>query len=158
MMFRGMTDTALYKTVLLALILGILTACSSTRPYKSSSPENLTLKLDIRSGSAWMNVYEVDNACATKYLGTVALEGARVKVAIPVNKPSYLQFYFSNTSLLSSKSISYSIYLSARAGNQYDATVSYFDDMYNAVVFEQETHGGTRREITRNIPKACVSK
>lgn len=137
---------------------GMIVACSSTHPYSNNSPENLSFKIDIRKGTAWLNVYEVDNACATKYMGTVELEGSRVKVAIPINKPSYLQFSFANSSLLSGNgSTSYGMYLTSRAGYQYDATVSYVDDMYTMMLYEKNS-GGVRRDITRVVPTACSAK
>lgn len=153
-----MTAISSLKAVLIVIVTGMVVACSSTHPYTSSSPENLSIKIDIRKGTAWLNIYEVDNACATKYLGTVELEGSRVKVAIPINKPSYLQFSFANSSLLSgNSSSSYGMYLTSRAGYQYDATVSYVDDMYTMMVHEKNS-GGARRDITHVVPTACAAK
>jgi hypothetical protein len=154
-----MTTISFFKTFLIIFIIGAVSACSSTSPYTSSSPDNLSIKTEIRKGTAWMNVYEVNNACATKYMGTVDLEGAKVKVAIPINKPSYLLFTFADASLFAGSSrSSYGIYLTTRAGYQYDATVSYVDDMYTLMIHEQNTRGGDRREITRIVPTACASK
>ena len=153
-----MTDISCFKAVLIVLASSMVGACSSTHPYTSSSPENLSIKTDIRKGTAWLNVYEIDNACATKYLGTVELEGSRVKVAIPINKSSYLQFSFANSSLFSGNSTtSYGMYLTSRAGYQYDATVSYVDDMHTMMVHEKNS-GGARRDITRVVPTACATK
>jgi hypothetical protein len=154
-----MTTISFFKVVLVILIMGTVSACSSTKPYTSNSPVNLSIKTDIRKGTAWMNVYEVDNACAMKYMGTVELEGSRVKVAIPINKPGYLLFTFADASLFTGNSrSSYGIYLTTRAGYQYDATVSYVDDMYTLMVHEQNPRGGERREISRNVPTACAAK
>ena len=157
MISKDMSSISFYKAVLIILVM--VSACSSTRPYTNNSPENLSLKTDIRKGTAWLNVYEVDNACATKYLGTVELEGSRVKVAIPINKPSFLQFSFSTASLLSGRSSSsYGMYLTTRAGYQYEGTVSYVDDMYTMMVHENNSRGGERRDITRVVPNVCASK
>jgi hypothetical protein len=154
-----MTTIPFFKAILFVLVMTVISACSSTRPYTSGSPENLTVKTDIRTGTAWLNIYEVDNTCATKYLGTVDLIDSRVRVAIPINKPSYLLFTFASSSFLSgNSSTSYGIYLTPRAGYKYDATISYIDDMYVAMIHEQDARGGVRHEISRTIPKACVSK
>lgn len=154
-----MTTISFFKVVLIILIMGIVSACSSTRPYTSSSPVNLSIKTDIRKGIAWMDVYEVDNACATKYMGMVELESSRVKVAIPINKPSYLLFTFSDASLFTgSRRSSYGIFLTTHAGSQYDATISNIDDMHTLMVHEQNPRGGERREISRSVPTTCTSK
>jgi hypothetical protein len=134
-------------------------ACSSIHDYTNSKPENLTLKPDIRSGSARLHVYDVDNACNATYQGTVELSSTKMKVGIPVNRLSYLEFNFSDSSIFSgSHSISSGAYLTPRVGYQYDAVVSYIDKMYSKTIYEQDMHGGARREIPNIEPKACASK
>jgi len=120
---------------------------------------DMTSKIDIRRGTAWLSVYEVNKACDTTYLGTVEFERSRVKVAIPINKPSYLASSFSNASLLSGRgTTSYDIYLTTRAGYQYEAIANCIDDMYTVTIHEQNSRGGARQEITRAMPAACISK
>jgi hypothetical protein len=134
-------------------------ACSSIHDYTNSKPENLTLKPDIRSGSARLHVYDVDNACNATYKGAVELSNAKMKVGIPVNRLSYLEFSFSDYSIFfGSHSISSGAYLTPRAGYQYDAVVSYIDKMYSNTIYEQDMHGGARREIQNITPKACASR
>lgn len=148
-----------FRAALLVLVAGLASACSSIHDYSNSKPENLTLKPDVRSGSARLHIYDVDNACNAKYQGTVELGSAKVKVGLPANKLSYLDFNFSDSSIFTgSHSISSGMYLTPRAGYQYEAVVSYIDKMYSAAIYEQDMHGGARHEVPRIEPKACASK
>lgn len=154
-----MKTISFFRVVLLVLIAGMTSACSSMHRYTSTAPENMTIKSDVRTGSASMHVYEVDNMCNASYRGTVELNNPKVKVGIPVNKPCYLVFTFSETSLFTgSSSTSYDMYLTPRAGFHYSAAVSYAESMYGATLYEQDLRGGGRREIPRSVPKACTSK
>lgn len=144
---------------MLVLVAGMASACSSTHSYTNSTPENMVISPDVRKGSARMHVYDVGNACDLKYQGTVELSDSKLKVGIPVNTLSYLDFNFSDSSIFAgSHSTSYGMYLTPRAGSQYDATVSYIDGMYYAKINEQESLGGARREVPRVVPKACTPK
>lgn len=154
-----MNTISFYRAVLLVLTAGAASACSSIHPYMNSAPENLTIKPDVRTGSARMHVYEIDNACNASYRGTVELNNLKVKVGIPVNKPSYLVFNFSDSSLFTgSSSVSYDLYLNPKTGYHYEAAVSYADSMYGATIHEQDSRGGARRETPRFVPKACAAK
>lgn len=144
---------------LLVLVAGMASSCSSMRDYTNSSPENLIVKPDIHSDSASMHVYAVDRQCNARYQGTVKLRNTRIKIGIPINKQSYLEFVFANASFFSgSHSISSGVYLTPRAGYQYEATVSYIDKMYSVSIYEHDAHGGARREISHFVPKACNEK
>lgn len=147
------------RAVLIVLVAGTISACSSTHNYTSNTPENLTLIPDVRSGSARLHVYDIDNMCNLTYQGTVELSDAKVKIGLPVNKPSYLVFNFSNPSLFTGgHSTSYEMFLAPRAGYYYDAAVNYIDGMYGAVIHEQNPSGGTWHEVQRIVPKTCASK
>lgn len=146
------------RVALLVPVACALSACSSTHAYTSKPPENMSIKPDVRTGSARLHVYDVDNKCNMNYQGTVELS-EKVRIGLPVNKLSYLDFNFSDTSLFTgSHSTSYGMYLTPRAGYHYDAVVSYVDEMYGATVHEQDTHGGARHEVPSIVPKACASK
>lgn len=154
-----MAPISFRRSVLLVIVAGAASACSSMHPYTSSAPENLTVKPDIRTGSARMHVYEVDNTCNMSYRGTVELDAPKVKVGIPVNKPSYLVFNFTDSSLFTGdSSVSYDMYLTTRTAYHYDIAVSYADSMYGATIHEQDSRGGGRKEMPRAVPKACGSK
>ena len=155
-----MTTTILFcRAALLVLVAGIASACSSTHDYTNSKPENLILKPDVRSGSARLHVYDVGNTCNLIYQGTVELSGSKVKVGIPVNKLSYLEINFSDSSIfIGSHSTFSGVYLSPRDGYQYETAVSYIDRMYSVTIYEQDMHGGARHEVTSIAPKACASK
>lgn len=113
---------------------------------------------DVRSGSAQMHVYGIDNACKLSYQGTVDLADKKVNVALPTDKPLYLAFEFYGGSYFTGRtSASYDMYLTLRAGDHYEAAVNYIDDMYGATIHEQSAHGGGRHQLARNVP-ACASK
>lgn len=144
---------------MLAFVAAMASACSSMHDYANSAPENLILKPDVRSGSAYLHVYDVDSKCNATYQGTVALSGSKVKVGVPINKLSYLDFNFADSSFFTgSYSVSSGVYLTPRSGYQYDAVVSYIDNMYSATIYEQSMHGGTRHEVPNIVPKACILK
>lgn len=127
--------------------------------YMNSSPENLIITPNVRSGSARLNVYEVNAACKATYRGTVELDGSKVKVGLPVNRLINLDFNFSDSSFFAgSRSVSYGAYLTPREGYRYDAVASYIDKTYGATIYEQDQHGGVRHEVTHITPKACVLK
>lgn len=148
-----------YRTALLIFVAGIASACSSTHDYTNIKPENMIFKTDVRSGSARLHVYDVGNACNLIYQGTVELSSSKMKLGIPVNKLSYLEINFSDSSIFTgSHSTSSGAYLSPRAGYQYETAVSYIDRMYSVTIYEQDLHGGARHEVTSIAPKACASK
>jgi len=127
--------------------------------YTSSTPENLAITPDVRSGSAYLHVYDVDNTCNLTYQGTVELSSSKVKVGLPVNKLSYLDFNFSDSSIFTgSHSTSYGTYLTPRAGYHYDVVASYIDKMYGATIYEQDQYSGARHVVPHIAPKACASK
>jgi hypothetical protein len=154
---KPLSCIAAFRVALAVLILGLLGACSSIRPYANSMPENMRVEADVRSGSAQLHVYDMDSACNVTYQGTVDLSGRKAGVGLPVNRPSYLVFEFYDKSIFTgSRSTSYELYLAPRAGARYLATASYVDNMYDAAIYELDGHGG--RHPAARIDSPCAAR
>lgn len=143
----------------LALLLGALSlsACSSLRPYETTTPPNVTVTPDVKSGSVRMDVYDVDGKCHMDYRGSVYMTDDKpVKVGLPANRQQYLVFVFWETPLFGSDhSTTYQEYVRLRAGEVYAIKASYADAMYNVTIREQSAHGGAWRDAARGVPKEC---
>ena len=142
---------------------GLLAGCSGIKTYPDTSPRNLVVKTDARSGSVWgrvrvsVHIHEVDASCRTQYLGTVQLNDPSVEIGLPPERPSYLVFNFYSSSFLggSTGSINYETLLRPRAGYTYDATARYADGIYLVEIRESGARGSTGREIARRGLDAC---
>ena len=142
----------------------LLAGCSGIKSYPDTSPKNLVVKTEARSGSVWgsvrvsVHIHEVDASCRTEYLGTVQLSSPSVEIGLPPERPSYLVFNFYSSSFLGSStgSINYETLLRPRAGYTYDATARYADGIYLVEVRESGARGSTGREIARRGLADCV--
>jgi len=156
---KGMFYKRVCGKALVVIVATLASACSSLHDYTNSTPSNLAIKPDVRSGSARLDVYDVDSKCNATYQGTVELDGVKVSVGVPISRLSYLEFIFSDSSIFTgSRSISTGIYLTPRAGYQYDADISYIDKMYSATIYEKDMHGSARHEVPRIVPRVCANK
>ncbi|MGH8648183.1 MAG: hypothetical protein ACREUP_02590 [Burkholderiales bacterium] len=142
---------------------GLLAGCSGIKTYPDSSPRNLFVKTEARSGSAFasvrvaVHIHQVDASCRTEYLGTVQLNEPTVEIGIPPGRQSYLVFNFYSSSFLggSSGSINYETLLQPRAGYTYDASARYVDGLYHVVIRESRARGSAGREIGRAGLNEC---
>ena len=141
-----------FAVLLMAVI--FLAGCSLTRPYANTPQKNLTIRTTTESGllssvRASVDIYEVDDACQTEYLGTVKLRKPQVKVGIPASKTSYLVFVFASSSFLanSSGTTSYDTLLKPQTDYGYNIDVSYKDDIYNVVMREVSPDKTAGREV-----------
>jgi hypothetical protein len=159
-----MTFDARFAAWLLAA--GLLAGCSGIKTYPETSPRNLVVKTEARSGSVLgrtrvsVHIHEVDASCRTQYLGTVQLSEPTVEIGLPPERPSYLVFNFHSSSFLggSSGSINYETLLRPRAGYTYDATARYTDGIYQVEIRESGARGGTGREIARRGLADCARR
>jgi hypothetical protein len=169
MKLRARCGPTLPKPVWLLLFAGVLAGCAGVPPYESDLPANLNVKTKLSSPSvlltaplagtfdADMHVTAVDRRCQKNYRGSVKLTNTAVSVGIPVDQPSYLEFQFSGSSLLTrgSASSTYTTLLTPRSGHQYDVDVAYADEMYNITVYERNPRSGLRRAVERRPFSAC---
>ncbi len=137
---------------------GLASGCSNVKPYKSSSPENLSLKAKTDSDvKAAVDIYSVDKACKLTYQGTVDVENKLEKVGIPVNKPSYLVVSFSKSSFWSgqSSSMSQEALLTPKKGYRYQMNLSYVDHIYDIELKRIHRKSGKSRVIDTVGLGAC---
>jgi len=142
---------------------GLLAGCSGIKTYPDTSPRNLFVKTEARSGSAFgsvrvsVHIHQVDASCRTEYLGTVQLNEPAVAIGIPPERPSYLVFNFYSSFFLggSTGSINYETLLRPRAGYTYDATARYADGIYLVEIRESGARGSTGREVSQRALSAC---
>jgi hypothetical protein len=142
---------------------GFLAGCSGIKTYPDTSPRNLFVKTEARSGSAFgsvrvsVHIHQVDASCRTEYLGTVQLNDPAVEIGLPPDRPSYLVFNFHSSSFLggSTGSINYETLLRPRAGYTYDATARYAEGIYHVVIRESGARGSAGREIERQGLHEC---
>ena len=143
------------RLVAVMLLAGAVAGCAGTRPYVSSSENNLRFTTLAESGSwlssvqASVHIHSVDESCRTNFLGTIRLDGSPVATGIPVGQPSYLVFSFDSSSFLanSASSINYKTMLTPRRDHDYDIAVEYVDDTYNATIREVNRQNNRRREV-----------
>jgi hypothetical protein len=148
------------------LAAGFLAGCSGIKTYPGTSPRNLVVKTEARSGSVLgrtrvsVHIHEVDASCRTQYLGTVQLSEPTVEIGLPPERPSYLVFNFYSSSFLggSSGSINYETLLRPRAGYTYDATARYADGIYLVEIRESGARGKPGRDIARRGLADCTRR
>jgi hypothetical protein len=142
---------------------GLLAGCSGIKTYPDTSPKNLIVKTEARSGSVFssarvaVHIHQVDASCRTTYVGTVQLSESVVEIGIPPERPSYLVFSFYSSSFLggSSGSITYETLLRPRAGHVYDANARYADGIYHVEIRESGPGRSKGREIERREISDC---
>jgi len=142
---------------------GLLAGCSGIKTYPDTSPRNLIVKTEARSGSVFsssrvaVHIHEVDASCRTTYLGTVQLSESVVEIGIPPDRPSYLVFNFYSSSFLggSSGSINYETLLRPRAGYTYNASARYADGIYQVAILESGPGRSKGLEIERRELADC---
>ena len=137
---------------------GLASGCSNVKPYKITSPGNLSLKAKTDSDvKAAVDIYSVDKACKLTYQGTVDVGNKFKKVGIPMNKPSYLVINFSKSSFWSGQSsnMSQEALLTAKKGYRYQIDMSYVDYIYDIQVKRIHRKSGKSRAIELAGLGAC---
>lgn len=148
------------------LAAGVLAGCSGIKSYPDTTPKNLVVKTEARSGSVLgsvrvsVHIHEVDASCRTQYLGTVQLDSPTVEIGIPPERPSYLVFNFHSSSFFggSSGSINYETLLRPRAGFTYGATARYANGIYYVSIQESGARGSGGREVARRGLADCTRR
>lgn len=151
------------RVLILSLLAGFTAGCSGLRPYVSDDEKNLHISTRteasgfLASVEAAVDIYSLDTACARQYLGTADLDSSMVHVGLPLNVPTYLSFVFASSAFLSSTqgSISYGTVLVPRDDYDYEATVSYVDNIYNVSIHESHSMTGERRELMPAPLESC---
>lgn len=120
---------------------------SALKPYPNTLPKNLQVhaKTDPNALFSWVDIdisiYEGVSACQYDYRGTMRLGQTGTEIGLPVGNPSYLQFWFTRSSLNSSAMVPYGVVLTPQAGYTYTADVHYAGGTYHAVLYERGATG-----------------
>ena len=141
-------------------------ACSGLKAYQNTPDNNLHVRTAADSGSwfssirAAVDIHRVTPDCKTEYEGTVQLSRPTIDVGIPPNRWSRLVFVFASSSFLANRigTMTYETLLKPRSGYQYEAQVTYKDNMYNVVVRETHPSSSVSREIEHKDLRACSAK
>jgi len=141
---------------------GFLAGCSGLKTYSSNLDENLRIKTETDSGSVFssveaaVDIHTVKPDCSTEYAGTVQLDESSSDVGIPAGRSSYLVFVFERSGFFSADStITYNTLIRPRPGYQYNATVSYKENIYNVVINEVNPGSKKNLELDPRDMSAC---
>lgn len=129
---------------------GLVTGCSSVKPYKSTLPANLYIKAQTDSDvTPTVDIYAVGKACQLTLQGRVEVGNKIKKVGITETKPSYLVVNFSKSSFWSgqSSSMSSDVMLSAKPGYSYHMDLSYVDAIYDIKLKSTHLKSGKTRTV-----------
>lgn len=157
-----MLDTG-WRSGLALLSLAFVVACAGTysrrraRPYLSNAAKNVTVRTEVERGvRATLYVYSVDATCNTEYLGSLSLDRSLVELSIPEGALTYLEVSFDTSSFMAGSRISsIGSLLKPRAGDNYELTVSYQEDIYNFVLRDTGSRGGAGHELPRRDLVTC---
>ena len=130
--------------VSLILAAGVVSGCSTVKPYPNTLEKNVHIWEETDSGSFFtdlevaVDIFSVASDCRETYEGTVYLEDGPIDVGIPVNKKSYLKFFYLKSGLFGQNKgkVSHGSLLKAREGHRYDIKLTYDTDIYNAEILE----------------------
>ena len=135
------------RAIALALFLA---GCSGLKTYPADPSGNVQARAMLDSGvKAVLHIHRLDPKCRTEYAGSVAL-GAQ-PVVLAVGNPTYLEVSFDTSSFLGGqRGTSTGTLLRPRAGERYQLSASYRNDLYELVI---RTAAG--REVPRQDLAAC---
>src|SRR5262249_1947080 len=74
------------------ILCALLAGCSNLKSYRSSGEKNMLVRVKNEGGGFFsstrpdVNIFSVDAACETQYLGTVDLDAPRVEIGLPVGQ------------------------------------------------------------------------
>lgn len=145
------------------LATGFLAGCAGITRYVPTEDRNFRISTTTKAGSPLSSVrvdvaiYAVDGRCQADYRGTIDLNEPLLTTGIPVERPSYLIFHFSSAAFFGNSrgTISYETLLTPRSGYDYDAEVSYANDIYNVVILEKGPGSRAGRELDPRKLAAC---
>jgi hypothetical protein len=143
------------RACVLAVLL--LAGCAGVPGYPTDKAGNVTLRTDLDSEvRAALDVYRVDEYCAARRQGRVALQGPATSIALAAERPVYLVAIFDTSSFLrGSASTSVGTLLRPRAGRAYEVALRYHAGIYDLAIRETDRAGGASRAVGRRDLAAC---
>ena len=150
---------------LVPLLLG-LSGCSGITPYVNAHETNAVVRVRTDSGTflsrtrADLDLYIVDAACGTKYLGSLRLDDASVDLGLSLGKKLRLAYVFSRSSFLRSGNSATVIemMLTPREGYRYEFEVSYLKNTYGVTGLEFAPGRSQGRQIEYERLRDCVAR
>lgn len=140
---------------LIVLMLGVA-ACSGIKTYPNDAPKNLHARVQTEGAKASLHIHEVTGRCATRYVGSLALDRPSIDVGLPAGRPALLIVAFDTSSFLGgARSTTVETMLEPRAGYDYDLSVRYKDAIYDVALREVDRRRGVSRELARQPLAGC---
>jgi len=158
----GEKTASLGRLILVLLLGGLATACSSVKYYPNTLEKNVLVKTTLDSGSvfneaqAHFHVYSIDKQCNEVHLGAVKLDQPEVEVGIATGKPVVIEVAFGiggNFFSSSSSVIRVETMLTPRTHYFYDVNASYDDGIYDVEVFEKKKRK-SRGRLLKTVPSS----
>jgi len=133
----------------------ILNGCSAIKTYPDNWAKNIFIISDTKSDSvmssvkASIDIFDVNNKCREKYIGTVQLKNKKSKIGLKNNQIIYLDFHFLTSGFFaSSSSVSgLGTLIKTRNGYIYEVMASYKGNIYDVSIWEKRTKGAKGREL-----------
>ena len=142
----------------------LLAGCSNLKTYQSSGEKNMLVRVKNEGGGFFsrtrpdVNIFSVDAACQTQYLGTVELDAPRIEIGLPVAQTVLIEFVFSKSTLGGSQAATaVEIMATPRKGTRYEFDVSYLRNGYTATGTEFEPGQAKGREMEYRRLRDCVA-
>lgn len=136
--------------------LALVAACSGIKAYQDGGPRNVLVRTEASKVNATLGIHDVAPDCRTTYRGTVRLDEASIPVAIPPDRPSYLEVRFASSSFFGgSTSSSFGTLLRPRPGYSYEVRVTYRDDIYSVAIRETDPRKVSSRELPLRGLESC---
>ena len=142
------------KYLSIIFVLFLLGGCANTRPYPNTASKNLHISTYKQNASlltaidANLHIYQVENGCQKRYLGSVDLENSNsINLGLPKNRWLMLSVEFGYSSIGFSGQIQENYFLKPRKGYRYSMKVMHYQKVYNVEIFEINLQTGQQREV-----------
>ena len=146
------------------ILCALLTGCSNLKTYRSSGEKNMLVRVKNEGGGFFsstrpdVNIFSVDAACETQYLGTVELDAPRIEIGLPVGQTVLIEFVFSKSTLGGSQAMTaVELMTTPRKGARYEFDVSYLRNGYAATGVEFDPGQAKGREMEYRRLRDCVA-
>ena len=141
------------------LIVLLAAGCSSTQPYQSNFPNNISVKFSEESISGLqgrVDIYTLGGQCNGPLRGSINFKKSLVVFGVPVNSNVLLSFQIHMSHWLKGQSkITIDAFFKVNPDSKYDARLSYADKNYGITLHETNTISGTRKEVAVSGIEAC---
>ena len=145
------------------LALWLAGCASGPRAYDNTLPKNLLVRTKVDGGAVKaavaFDIHRVSADCSTDFDGRINLENGTMQVGLPAGSPLYLDFVFVTGGGFTSSvgAVRHGTLLTARAGHDYRAEVSYARGIYSVEI--REVRKGADSRVVERVPlNACKAR